>query len=92
MYIYGHPLTRQLHCITTLQYGLFVAASHQTGLDTRSKAQRPIKVQLFSMARHTERFKLGSKHSRKHHVRLKIFLLSHIYIYIYILLDKVITY
>ena len=23
---------------------LFVAASHQTGLDTRSKAQRPIKV------------------------------------------------
>ena len=27
-------------------YWLFVAASHQTGLDTKSKAQRPIKVEI----------------------------------------------
>ena len=32
--------------IIYLESMIFVAASHQTGLDTRSKARRPIKVRI----------------------------------------------
>ena len=41
----GRSATRHLErCQTEIDLPIFVAASHQTRLDTRSKARRPIKV------------------------------------------------
>ena len=37
-------MSSAMHRFRESPRGLFVAASHQTGLDTRSKARRPIKV------------------------------------------------